>query len=580
MALRIYDTLTRQKREFAPLQAGQVRMYVCGPTVYAKAHVGHAMSAVVFDVIRRYLEHRGHAVTHVMNYTDVEDKILLRARELGVDPMQLAEGYIQEYDAHLKELHVLPPSHTPRASREIPAILEMIQKLVDRGAAYPVDGDVYFRVATDLEYGKLSGRKPEDMRAGARIEVDERKEDPADFALWKAAKPGEPSWPSPWGPGRPGWHIECSAMILRHLGEQIDIHGGGNDLIFPHHENEIAQSETLTGKPFARFWIHNGMLQFSDEKMSKSLGNVVTVEEFFQRHEGDALRMLVLNSGYRKPLTFSEEAVAQAEAGVERLRSAIRAEGRDGGAATPGSEAELSRAVAEARRGFEEAMDDDFNTPTALRHLLGLARAIQKGQEAGASKPHIQTAAKALRDLVELLGIKVDGPKQLDMAQFIGTTSILLALIAKRWAHLVDKSNQGVLDSKADADLDRLGQSMASSANAAGKLLSDFASISNLMSEEGQEEFRRERQSLHSDPKALGNEIQDLVKLLGDVKVLIADKWIMADDAKPVIDNLIEARSALRRLGEFEASDKIRQELEKQRILLEDSKEGTRWRTS
>jgi cysteinyl-tRNA synthetase len=580
MALRIYDTLTRQKREFAPLQAGQVRMYVCGPTVYAKAHVGHAMSAVVFDVIRRYLEHRGHAVTHVMNYTDVEDKILLRARELGVDPMQLAEGYIQEYDAHLKELHVLPPSHTPRASREIPAILEMIQKLVDRGAAYPVDGDVYFRVATDLEYGKLSGRKPEDMRAGARIEVDERKEDPADFALWKAAKPGEPSWPSPWGPGRPGWHIECSAMILRHLGEQIDIHGGGNDLIFPHHENEIAQSETLTGKPFARFWIHNGMLQFSDEKMSKSLGNVVTVEEFLQRHEGDALRMLVLNSGYRKPLTFSEEAVAQAEAGVERLRSAIRAKGRDGGAASPGSEAELSRAVAEARRGFEEAMDDDFNTPTALRHLLGLARAIQKGQEAGASKPHIQTAAKALRDLVELLGIKVDGPKQLDMAQFIGTTSILLALIAKRWAHLVDKSNQGVLDSKADADLDRLGQSMASSANAAGKLLSDFASISNLMSEEGQEEFRRERQSLHSDPKALGNEIQDLVKLLGDVKVLIADKWIMADDAKPVIDNLIEARSALRRLGEFEASDKIRQELEKQRILLEDSKEGTRWRTS
>ncbi|MGH2605650.1 MAG: cysteine--tRNA ligase, partial [Anaerolineales bacterium] len=316
MALQIYDTLSRQKRAFTPLEPGRVRMYVCGPTVYAPAHIGHAMSAVVFDVIRRWLEHRGYRVAHVMNYTDVEDKILNRARDLGVDPMELAENLIGDYDRHLRELNVLTAWQTPRASREIPAIVDMIERLVERGAAYPVDGDVYFRVARDEDYGKLSGRKLAEMQAGARIEVDARKEDPADFALWKAAKPGEPSWPSPWGPGRPGWHIECSAMNLRHLGEQIDIHGGGNDLIFPHHENEIAQTETLTGKPFAAFWVHNGMLQFSDEKMSKSLGNVVTVEEFLRRHEGDALRMLVLNSGYRKPLTFREEAVAQAEASL------------------------------------------------------------------------------------------------------------------------------------------------------------------------------------------------------------------------------------------------------------------------
>jgi len=580
MALRIYDTLTRQKREFAPLQAGQVRMYVCGPTVYAKAHVGHAMSAVVFDVIRRYLEHRGHTVTHVMNYTDVEDKILLRARELGVDPRQLAEGYIQEYDAHLKELHVLPASRTPRASQEIPSILEMIQKLVDRGAAYPVDGDVYFRVATDPEYGKLSGRKPEEMRAGARIEVDERKENPADFALWKAAKPGEPSWPSPWGPGRPGWHIECSAMILRHLGEQIDIHGGGNDLIFPHHENEIAQSETYTGKPFARFWIHNGMLQFSDEKMSKSLGNVVTVEDFLQRHEGDALRLLVLNSGYRKPLTFSEEAVAQAEAGVERLRSAIRAKGRDGVVASLEADGEISRAVMEARRGFEGAMDDDFNTPTALRHLFGLARAIQKGQEGGASKPSIQEGTKTLRELVELLGIRVESAKQLDVGEVLETAAASLTLIEKKWQHLVQQANEGGLKKGLEAELDRVARSAANSTNAAGVLLMGFVAISNLTEAEFQEELKREAGSFRSNPHVLRGAIQEFARRVGETKGQLKNRRIDADEAGPLIDGLLQARGALRKLGEFETADEIRRELERGNILLEDGVDGTQWRAS
>jgi len=251
MPPQIYNTLTRGKEKLKPLEAGRVRMYVCGPTVYDRAHIGHAMSTMIFDVIRRYLEYRDFEVQHVMNYTDVDDKIINRARILGFEPLELAEQYIDEYDQHLKELNILEPTVKPRASGEIPAIVEMVERLVEDGFAYSIDGDVYFEVSKDENYGKLSGRRTEDMQAGARLEVDERKRDPADFALWKSTKPGEPSWDSPWGPGRPGWHIECSAMSFRHLGEEIDIHGGGNDLIFPHHENEIAQSESLTGKPFA-----------------------------------------------------------------------------------------------------------------------------------------------------------------------------------------------------------------------------------------------------------------------------------------------------------------------------------------
>ncbi len=330
MSLMVYNTLSRKKEPFETLEPGRVRMYVCGLTVYDKAHVGHARSAVVFDVIRRYLEYRGYQVRHVMNYTDVEDKVIRRAAEKGVEPLTLAQGYLEEYAEQLMALNVLPATVNPRASQEIGRIIDMIRGLIERGYAYALDGDVYFRVAQDREYGKLSGRRPEDMRAGARLEVDDRKQDPADFALWKAAKPGEPAWESPWGHGRPGWHIECSAMNLEYLGEQIDIHGGGNDLIFPHHENEIAQTESLTGKPFARYWIHNGMLQLGDEKMSKSLGNIITIEAFLDRYSGDTMRMLVLNSSYRAPLTFNEEVMQQAERGLERLRGALRPAGPAG----------------------------------------------------------------------------------------------------------------------------------------------------------------------------------------------------------------------------------------------------------
>ncbi|HOV06420.1 MAG TPA: cysteine--tRNA ligase [Anaerolineaceae bacterium] len=406
--MKVYNTLTRSVEEFKTLEPGKVSMYVCGPTVYAKAHIGHAMSALVFDIIRRYLEFRGYQVRHVMNFTDVDDKIILRANEKGMDPFALGEMYIREFQDHLLRFNILPATVNPRATREMDQIITMIKGLVDKGYAYPVDGDVYFRVSRDPEYGKLSGRRVEEMQAGFRIEVDARKENPMDFALWKAAKPGEPAWESPWGKGRPGWHIECSAMNLNHLGEQIDIHGGGNDLIFPHHENEIAQSESFTGKPFARYWIHNGMLQLSGEKMSKSLGNLVTIEEFLEHHPADALRMLVLNSGYRNPLSYSEEILVQAERAIERLRSGLKP-------ALPGSTGvaqsvldSLNRQVEATTEGLIASMDDDFNSAGALAQLFELVRMINQTRMEGATNDQLATAQAKLRELTSVLGLTLE----------------------------------------------------------------------------------------------------------------------------------------------------------------------------
>ena len=408
MPIQVYNTLTRKKEIFKTLQPGKVLMYVCGPTVYAKAHVGHAMSALVFDIIRRYLEHAGYAVRHVMNYTDVDDKIIQRANALKVNPYQLSQGYIDEFNAHLKQLNIEQATVTPRATEEMPNILHLVKELVDKGYAYPKEGDVYFRVRQLKEYGKLSGRKLDDMQAGARIDVDERKEDPMDFALWKSAKPGEPAWDSPWGKGRPGWHIECSAMSMNHLGDQIDIHGGGNDLIFPHHENEIAQSEAATGKPFARYWIHNGMMQFSGEKMSKSLGNLVTIEEFLSDHSADALRMMVLNSGYHNPLTFNDEVIGQAESALERLRSALKP-------ALPGTKgigaASVSKFQGEietAKNDFETFMQDDFNTSGALSAMFNLVRATNQLRDDGATDEQLSAGQTALRELAGILGLRLE----------------------------------------------------------------------------------------------------------------------------------------------------------------------------
>ncbi|HJS28580.1 MAG TPA: cysteine--tRNA ligase, partial [Anaerolineales bacterium] len=403
MGLQIYNTLTRKKEEFETIEPGTVRMYVCGPTVYDSAHIGHAMFILVFDVFRRYLEYRGYNVRMVMNYTDVDDKIILRAREAGEDPVDLAERYISEFKSHLDELNVLPAAATPRATEVIETIIEMIASLIERGFAYQSGGDVYFRVARDDDYGKLSGRKLEDMIAGARVDINERKEDPLDFALWKAAKPGEPFWDSPWGNGRPGWHIECSAMNMKFLGSQIDIHGGGNDLIFPHHENEIAQTESLTGEPMARYWAHNGMLQLSGEKMSKSIGNLITVDDFLSRHEADALRIMVLNSGYRRPLQYSEEIVLQAERALERLRNALRpaqVEAADDRPNEPRGNVETLKDQTEAaREGFLKAMDDDFNTAGALGHIFDLVRAINHARDARAREEDLRPAQDAVREL-------------------------------------------------------------------------------------------------------------------------------------------------------------------------------------
>jgi cysteinyl-tRNA synthetase len=407
MALRIYNTLSRCKEDFLTIQPGMVTMYVCGPTVYDKAHVGHAMSAIVFDIIRRYLEYRGYEVRHAMNYTDVDDKIINRANQIGMDPVKLAEQYIDEFGKHLIDLNILPATVYPRATHEIPYIIKLITQLDEEGYAYEVDGDVYFRVGRDEDYGKLSSRQLEDMQAGARVNVDERKENPMDFALWKSSKPGEPAWQSPWGMGRPGWHIECSAMSMHHLGEQIDIHGGGNDLIFPHHENEIAQTESATGKPFTRYWVHNGMMQLAGEKMSKSLGNLVTIEEFLAKHEGDVLRMMILNSSYHNPLTFGDEIITQAEKALERLRLALRPIA--GGSLLDGKAVETLRQQLDATRdGFTQCMDDDFNTAGALGYLFELVRAINQAKDAGVADEIVAEGQSLLREVMAVFGLRTE----------------------------------------------------------------------------------------------------------------------------------------------------------------------------
>ena len=438
MSIEVYNTLTRRKEPFETIEPGVVRLYVCGPTVYDQAHIGHGMSAIVFDVVRRYLEYRGYSVRHVQNFTDVDDKIINRAHAEGRDPNALAEQYVHEFVEHIKALNILPATVYPRATETMPRIIEMIGALIDRDAAYEVEGDVYFRVRAFKGYGKLSGRKVDDMRSGARIAPDERKDDPLDFALWKAAKPGEPFWPSPWSDGRPGWHIECSAMNLEELGPRIDIHGGGNDLIFPHHENEIAQSESVTGERFARYWVHNGMVQLRGEKMSKSLGNLVTIDEFLEHHPADVLRLLVLSSSYRAPIAYDDDLVADTRRKWDRLRSGLRP---PTGTET-GQDAGLDAAASTARAGFEAAMDDDFNTAGALAALFELVRAINTARDNGIAGPSFEAAQTTLRELAGVLGLLLEEPAMGsgDAAPFIDllirTRADLRA--AKQWA-IADK---------------------------------------------------------------------------------------------------------------------------------------------
>jgi cysteinyl-tRNA synthetase len=410
--LRVYNTLTRKKEDFETLEPGLVKMYVCGVTVYSDAHIGHAMFSLVFDIVRRYLTYQGYTVRQVINYTDVDDKIINRANDLKVEASELAEKYIQEFRRQIEVLNILPATVNPRATQEVPQIIRMIEGLIRKGFAYPAkNGDVYFRVNKDPNYGKLSGRHLEDMQAGSRIEVDEDKEHPMDFAVWKASKPGEPAWDSPWGKGRPGWHIECSAMNLSHLGEQIDIHGGGNDLIFPHHENEIAQTESFTGKQFARFWMHNGMLQLQGEKMSKSLGNLVTIDDFLSHHDADSLRMMVLNGSYRAPLSYSNDILDAAERGLDRLRSAMKPAPLSANGAPKDMLAILDKQSEATQQGFCDAMDDDFNTSGALANLFELVRTINTARDAGATTEELKPGQDTLLELTGVLGLRLGGKK-------------------------------------------------------------------------------------------------------------------------------------------------------------------------
>jgi len=378
MALKIYNTLTREKEDFRTLEPGKVRMYVCGPTVYDRAHIGHAMSALVFDIIRRYLEFRGYQVRHVMNFTDVDDKIILRANEKGMDPFALGEMYIREFQDHLLRFNILPATVNPRATREMDQIITMIKGLVDKGYAYPVDGDVYFRVSRDPEYGKLSGRRVEEMQAGFRIEVDARKENPMDFALWKAAKPGEPAWESPWGKGRPGWHIECSAMSTRYLGPTFDLHCGGIDNIFPHHENEIAQSEAYYGQKFVNYWLHCHHLVVNGEKMSKSKGNFFTLRDLLARQIDPVdLRYFLLSTHYRKMLNFTFDNLDQARASRQRIIDFVYELKHQTLPQKGENQADSVSALTDkALADFKASLADDLNISLALAAVFEFIREI------------------------------------------------------------------------------------------------------------------------------------------------------------------------------------------------------------
>ncbi|MCI0712085.1 MAG: cysteine--tRNA ligase [Chloroflexi bacterium] len=407
MAIELYNTMTGQKEPLETIEPGVVKMYLCGPTVYSDAHVGHARSAMEFDIIRRYLEYRGYDVQFVMNYTDVDDKIINRANEEGADPIKLAEWYIDQYSQHLADLNIKSATQYPRVTQLISEIIAFIQALVDNNYAYELNGSVYFRVAKDDDYGKLSNRSLNEARSGTRAIVDDDKEDEADFALWKAAKPGELSWESPWGPGRPGWHIECSVMCRELLGDQIDIHGGGNDLIFPHHENEIAQTESLTGKPFARYWVHNGMLQLEGEKMSKSIGNVFSIHNFLERYDGDVFRILVLNSGYRGPLMYNIEVVEQSKARLDRIFSALKPARPDATGAPDTILQALNEQIEVTGENFIAAMDDDFNSAGAMGHLFDLVKQINTARDNGATDGELKHAQMTLRELAGVLGLRL-----------------------------------------------------------------------------------------------------------------------------------------------------------------------------
>lgn len=419
MTLKVYNTLTKQKEEFIPSEPGKVKIYVCGVTPYNHPHIGNARPFITWDVIKRYLEKKGYDVFHVQNFTDVDDKIINAANDEKVKWDVISNRYIASYFEVMDKLNVKRADIYPTVSGHMNEIIDMVQKLIVKGFAYVVDGDVFYSVARFEGYGKLSGRSLEDMKAGARVDVDERKHHPMDFALWKSAKPGEPAWESPWGPGRPGWHIECSAMSLKYLGNSFDLHGGGSDLIFPHHENEVAQSEAYTGQePFVRYWLHNGFITVDEEKMSKSLGNFFLVKDILEHYQPEVLRFFILATHYRSPLDFSDERLNEAGRGLERLRTAVQnirqLETLTDGQVSSVEAQELKAAAERAENEFCAAMDDDFNTALAISVMFGLAKeiniyynAVVSGKTA-CDQEAVAKARESYYNMAEVIGILVN----------------------------------------------------------------------------------------------------------------------------------------------------------------------------
>ena len=409
--MKFYNTLTRKKEEFVPIEEGKVKMYVCGPTVYNFIHIGNARPMIVFDTARRYMEYKGYEVNFVSNFTDVDDKIIKKAIEEGVSAEEISQRYIAECKKDMADMNVKPATTHPLATQEIDGMIDMISTLIDKGFAYEVTGTVYFRTRRFDEYGKLSHKNLDDLRSGNRsllVSGEDQKEDPLDFVLWKPKKEGEPFWVSPWGEGRPGWHIECSVMSKKYLGEEIDIHAGGEDLIFPHHENEIAQSECCNGKIFARYWLHNGFLNIDNRKMSKSLGNFFTVREIGEKYDLQVLRFFMLSAHYRSPLNFSAEIMESSKNALERILTAVETLNHLAETAASGMTAEEEKACEEMkqfRAKFEEAMDDDLNTADAVSAVFELVKFANTNASADSSKEFVETLKKEISELCDILGI-------------------------------------------------------------------------------------------------------------------------------------------------------------------------------
>lgn len=526
--MKLYNTLNGRKEELVTLNPQQVNMYVCGPTTYNFIHLGNARPLVIFDTVRRYLEFRGYRVKYVQNFTDVDDKIINRAAQEGDDPIKLAERYIKEYFVDADALGISRADKHPRVSEHIFDIITTIVGLIDKGYAYEVDGDVYYRVKAFAEYGKLSGRSRDDMLAGARVEVDERKEEPVDFALWKQAKPGEPSWDSPWGKGRPGWHIECSVMSTKYLGDTIDIHGGGADLIFPHHENEIAQAEAYTGKTFVNYWMHNGFITVNSEKMSKSLGNFFILRDILAKYPHDVVRYYLVATHYRSPLDFDDGKLEEARKALGRLKTTLTLAQEflnyeNDSSADSELNSDLIAQVLEMQDKFIEAMDDDFNSAKALGYLFEISHLINSFIAKGnpQNKRERETLHQALQvfnQLGGILGIFMDQPK--DEVQAVdGLLTILLELRTE--------ARQAKAYSLADS----------------------------------------------------------LRELLGRVEVKVEDKptgslfrYEKPPEVDVLMDYLINLRQDFKASKEYARADVLRDKLKEIGIVIEDTREGTRWK--